>query len=137
LSDALFQKIDCVRLPVDDLEAGIAFYGRLGHELIWRRPTQVGLRLPDTDAELVLQTEDPDPEVDILVGDADAAASAFERAGGRVVRGPFDIEVGRCVVVEDPWGNPSRLARSTPRAADRRRRALKSGGFRQGPPDAH
>jgi predicted enzyme related to lactoylglutathione lyase len=22
-----------------------------------------------------------------------------------VVRGPFDIEVGRCVVVEDPWGN--------------------------------
>jgi lactoylglutathione lyase len=105
LSDALFQKIDCVRLPVDDLEAGIAFYVRLGHELIWRRPTQVGLRLPDTDAELVLQTEDPDPEVDVLVGDADAAARAFERAGGRVVRGPFDIEVGRCVVVEDPWGN--------------------------------
>jgi lactoylglutathione lyase len=105
LSDALFQKIDCVRLPVDDLEAGIAFYGRLGHELIWRRPTQVGLRLRDTDAELVLQTEDPDPEVDVLVGDADAAASAFEGAGGRVVRGPFDIEVGRCVVVEDPWGN--------------------------------
>jgi predicted enzyme related to lactoylglutathione lyase len=27
------------------------------------------------------------------------------KGGGRVVRGPFDIEVGRCVVVEDPWGN--------------------------------
>jgi lactoylglutathione lyase len=105
LSDALFQKIDCVRLPVDDLEAGIAFYARLGHELIWRRPTQVGLRLPDTDAELVLQTEDPDPEVDLLVRDADAAAGTFETAGGRVVRGPFDIEIGRCVVVEDPWSN--------------------------------
>jgi lactoylglutathione lyase len=105
LSDALFEKIDCVRLPVDDLEAGIAFYGRLGHELIWRRPTQVGLRLADTDAELVLQTEDPDPEVDLLVRDADAAAGTFERAGGRVVRGPFDIEIGRCVVVEDPWSN--------------------------------
>lgn len=105
LSDALFQKIDCVRLPVDDLEAAIAFYGRLGHALIWRQPTQVGLRLPGTDAELVLQTESSDPEVDVLVGDADAAARTFEKAGGRVVRGPFDIEVGRCVVVEDPWGN--------------------------------
>jgi lactoylglutathione lyase len=105
LSEALFQKIDCVRLPVDDLEAGVAFYVRLGHEVIWRRPGQVGLRLSDTDTELVLQTEHPDPEVDVLVADADAAVSAFERAGGRVVHGPFDIEVGRCVVVEDPWGN--------------------------------
>jgi len=92
----LFRKIDCVRLPVDDLEAGIAFYGRLGHELIWRRPTQVGLRLPDTDAELVLQTEAREPEVDVLVGDVDAASRAFEGAGGRVVRRPFDIEIGRC-----------------------------------------
>jgi lactoylglutathione lyase len=105
LSDGVFLKIDCVRLPVADLEAAIAFYGRLGHELIWRRPTQVGLRLPGTDAELVLHTEGPDPEVDLLVDDADAAAETFETAGGRVVRGPFDIEVGRCVIVEDPWGN--------------------------------
>jgi lactoylglutathione lyase len=101
----LLHKIDCVRLPVDDLDEAIAYYGYLGHKLIWRRPTQAGVRLPDTDAELVLQTEGPDPEVDFLVGDADAAAGVFTKAGGRVVQGPLDIEVGRCVVVQDPWNN--------------------------------
>ena len=64
----MFRKIDCIRLPVDNLDEAITYYGRLGHELIWRRPTQAGLRLPDTDAELVVQTENPDPEIDLLVG---------------------------------------------------------------------
>jgi catechol 2,3-dioxygenase-like lactoylglutathione lyase family enzyme len=101
----LVRKIDCIRLPVDNLDEAIVYYGRLGRELIWRRPTQAGLRLPDTDAELVVQTENPDPEIDLLVGDADGAAGVFAKAGGRVVRRPFDIEVGRCVFVEDPWGS--------------------------------
>ena len=105
MSEALFRKVDCVRLPVDDLEQAIAYYCRLGHEVIWRRPTQAGLRLPDTDIELVVQTEEPGLEIDLLVEDADVAGDAFARAGGRVVHGPFDIEVGRCVVVEDPWSN--------------------------------
>jgi lactoylglutathione lyase len=105
VSEALVRKVDCVRLPVDDLEQAIGYYGRLGHEVIWRRPTQAGLRLPDSDAELVVQTEEPGLEVDFLVEDADAAAGAFARVGGCVVHGPFDIEVGRCVVVEDPWSN--------------------------------
>lgn len=101
----VLRKVDCVRLAVDDLDQAIAYYGRIGHELIWRRPTQAGLRLPDTDAELVLQIEQPGLEIDFLVDDADAAAGAFAAAGGRVAHGPFDIEVGRCVVVEDPWRN--------------------------------
>jgi lactoylglutathione lyase len=101
----LVRKVDCLQLPVGDLEAGIAFYGRLGHEVIWRRATSAGLRLPDTDAELVLQTERPDPETDLLVEDADAAVGRFVAAGGSVVVDPFDIEIGRCAVVADPWGN--------------------------------
>jgi predicted enzyme related to lactoylglutathione lyase len=101
----LLRKVDCVRLAVADLDVAIAYYGRLGHEVKWRRPTQAGLGLPDTDAELVVQTEEAGLEVDFLVGDADAAAQAFAEAGGRVVHGPFEIEVGRCVVVEDPWRN--------------------------------
>lgn len=105
MSEPLFRKVDCVRLPVDDLEQAIAYYGRLGHEVIWRRPTQAGLRLPDAETELVVQTEEPGLEVDLLVEDADAAGDVFARAGGRVIHGPFDIEVGRCVVVEDPWSN--------------------------------
>lgn len=51
----LFQKIDCVRLHVADLDEALAFYrDRLGHELVWRTDRVAGLRMPDTDAEIVL-----------------------------------------------------------------------------------
>jgi len=102
----LIRKIDCVRLPVPDLEAGLAFYrDRLGHELAWRTPAAAGLRVPESDAEIVLQTERPEPETDFLVVSADAAAQRFVKAGGRLLTGPFDIQIGRCAVVADPWGN--------------------------------
>ena len=103
----LIRKVDCVRFYVTDLEAGLAFYrDQLGHELIWRTETAAGLRLPESEAELVLQTEDQRQEVDLLVDSADEAAKWFEEAGGRVIVPPFDIQIGRCVVTEDPWGNP-------------------------------
>jgi predicted enzyme related to lactoylglutathione lyase len=103
----LIRKVDCVRLYVSDLEAGLAFYrDQLGHELIWRTNSAVGLRLPDSEAELVLQTEDQRQEVDLLVDSADEAVRFFEQVGGRVIVPPFDIQIGRCAVVEDPWGNP-------------------------------
>jgi predicted enzyme related to lactoylglutathione lyase len=104
---ALIRKVDCVRLYIPDLEAGLAFYrDRLGHELIWRTETAIGLRLPESDAELVLQSEDQRQEVDLLVDSADEAAALVEQAGGKVIVPPFDIQIGRCVVLEDPWGNP-------------------------------
>jgi len=103
----LIRKVDCVRLFVPDLEAGLAFYrDKLGHELIWRTATAAGLRLPETDAELVIQTEEQRQEIDFLVDSADEAAMFMEQAGGAVIVPPFDIQIGRCVVVEDPWGNP-------------------------------
>ena len=104
---ALLRKVDCVRLYVPDLEAGLSFYrDRLGHELIWRTETAVGLRLPESEAELVLQTENQRQEVDLLVDSAEEAANLVEQAGGKVIVPPFDIQIGRCVVLEDPWGNP-------------------------------
>ena len=104
---ALLRKVDCIRLYVPDLEEGLAFYrDRLGHELIWRSKTAAGLRLPESDAELVLQTEEQRQEVDLLVDSADEAAKWVEKAGGKVIVPPFDIQIGRCVVLEDPWGNP-------------------------------
>lgn len=104
---ALIRKVDCIRLYVPDLEAGLSFYrDQLGHSLIWRTETAAGLRLPESDAELVLQTEDQRQEVDLLVDSADEAAKFAEQAGGKVIVPPFDIQVGRCVVLEDPWGNP-------------------------------
>ncbi len=102
----LIRKVDCVQFHVPDLEAGLSFYrDRLGHELIWRTETAAGLRLPDSEAELVIQTERPGPETDLLVDSADEAARTIQQAGGRIVVPPFDIPIGRCVVVEDPWGN--------------------------------
>jgi predicted enzyme related to lactoylglutathione lyase len=61
--------------------------------------------MPDSDTELVLQTERPGLETDLLVESVDAAAARFTDAGGTVVAGPFEIPVGRVVIVADPWGN--------------------------------
>jgi len=102
----LIQKVDCVRLYVPDLDSGLAFYGeQLGHELVWRTEQAIGLRMPDTDAEIVLHTEPQEPEIDFKVQSADAAAVRFAQAGGKIVVPPFDIQIGRCAVVQDPWGN--------------------------------
>ena len=110
----LFRKVDCLQLYVPDLEAGLSFYrDRLGHALLWRTATAAGLRLPETDAELVIQTEEQRQEIDLLVDSADAAAEFLVQAGGKVIVPPFDIQIGRCVVVEDPWGNPLVLLDTT------------------------
>lgn len=102
----LFRKVDCIQLYVPDLTAGLAFYcNKLGHELLWRTEAAAGLALPDSDAELVLQTERAMMEVDFLVPSAEEAARSFQAAGGSVVVPPFDIPVGRCAVVADPWQN--------------------------------
>ena len=102
----LFHEVDCIRLYVPELESGLAFYqDQLGHSLIWRTPVAAGLRMPDNQAELVIQTEQPGQEVDLAVGSADVAAQRFVQAGGKVVVAPFDIAIGRCCVVRDPWGN--------------------------------
>jgi predicted enzyme related to lactoylglutathione lyase len=107
VSEPLFEKVDCLQIPVPDLEAGLAFYrDRLGHELIWRTETAAGLRMPETDAEIVIQTERPQQEVNLKVESSDAAAERIVKAGGKLVAGPFDIQIGRCAVVLDPWGNP-------------------------------
>ena len=103
----LFHKIDCVSFYVPDLDAGLAFYrDRLGHALIWRAEHAVGLRLPGTDAEIVLQDERPGQEIDFKVSSADEAARQFVEAGGTILVAPFEIQIGRAVVVQDPWGNP-------------------------------
>ena len=75
---ALFRKVDCHSIPVADLDAALAFYrDGLGYELIWRDDSAAGLRLPDSDAELVLHTEKRPIETDLLVTSVPAAISRF------------------------------------------------------------
>ena len=105
MTKSLFLGIDCVMLRVSELESAIGFYcGRLHHELVWRLPAAAGLRLPGTTAELVLHTEHG-PEVDLLVDNVEEAFDRFLRAGGTAIEPPFDISIGRCAVVRDPFGN--------------------------------
>ncbi len=105
MTEPLFRKIDNYMLRVVDLDAAIAFYrDKLGHTLIWRDGEAAGLALPETDAEIVLHCH-IGPETDILVRDADQAYRAFLDAGGQSVEPPFDIAIGRCARVRDPFGN--------------------------------
>lgn len=114
MSEALIRKVDCVRLYVADLASGLSFYcDQLGLELIWRTEQAVGLRLPDDVTEIVLHTEKMKPEIDLKVKSADDAAVQIEEAGGKVVVSPFDIQIGRCIVIDDPWGNELVLVDST------------------------
>ncbi len=104
---SLLRKVDCVRLAVPDLDAGLAFYrDRLGHALKWRSETSAGLSLPESDAELVITTERPGRDTDFLVESVEEAAERFVSAGGEITEGPFEIAVGKCVVLLDPFGNP-------------------------------
>jgi predicted enzyme related to lactoylglutathione lyase len=106
MDEATIKNVDCIRLYVDTLASGLAFYrDRLGLDLIWRTERAIGLRLPEDGTEIVLHTERKPPEIDLKVEDADAAAAWIAEAGGEVVDGPFDIQIGRCVVIKDPWGN--------------------------------
>ena len=107
MTTPLIRKVDCVSLPVRDLAEAVSFYrDRLGHELIWRTGRAVGLRLPETDAELVLHTEATrPPAAELLVTAVPEAVARFTEAGGTLALGPFEIQIGRCAVVRDPWGN--------------------------------
>jgi predicted enzyme related to lactoylglutathione lyase len=102
----LIRKVDCIRIPVPNLEAGLKFYqDALGHELIWRTKTSIGLRIPESEAEIVIHTERDEPETDLTVEDVNTAVQTFVESGGSIVTEPFDIPIGKCAVVKDPWGN--------------------------------
>lgn len=103
----LIRKVDCLRVPVPDIEAGIRFYrDGLGHSLIWRTDHAAGLRMSESEGEIVIQAERPELEVDLLVTSVNEAVERVTTAGGRVVEAPFEIAIGRCCVVADPFGNP-------------------------------
>jgi predicted enzyme related to lactoylglutathione lyase len=90
---------------VDDLDAGADFYTRqLGLSALWRDESSVGLGLPETDAEVVLHTMELPSEwaVHYLVDDVRATVRAWDES---VLRQPFEIAVGWCAALADPFGN--------------------------------
>jgi len=106
MTTPLFRRVDCLSIPVPDVDAALAFYSaNLGHKLIWRSSKAAGLKLPGSNAELVLHTEDRAMETDLTVDSVPEALARFTSAGGKVLAGPFKIQIGLCAVVSDPWDN--------------------------------
>jgi len=103
----VFRKLDCYSVPVTDLDSGIEFYGKLGHSLLWRDGNHsAGLRLPDSDAEIVLHTDKRPVETCLLVDSVAASIGRIQSAGGKLLFGPIEIKVGQYAMLRDPWDNP-------------------------------
>jgi predicted enzyme related to lactoylglutathione lyase len=102
----LLQYVDCWRISVPDLEQGLRFYrDELGHKLLWRLKDYAGLQMPDSATEIVLDTHPHAPEIFMRVKDVGEAVKQITAAGGKIVVPPYEIEIGLCAVVQDPWGN--------------------------------
>ncbi|MDD2647891.1 MAG: VOC family protein [Eubacteriales bacterium] len=102
---SVFTNIDCVSFHVDSLDEGIAFYrDSLGLRLLWRTEDSCGLGMDEDISELVLTTRDI-PIAQFKVDSVDAVLPVFIAAGAVVDYGPFDIDIGRCAVIRDLFGN--------------------------------
>ncbi|WP_328474278.1 VOC family protein [Actinoplanes sp. NBC_00393] len=104
----MLRKIDCVLVRVPDLTAAADFYtGVFGLRPLWRDASSVGMGMPDTDAEVVLHTMDlpADRSVHYLVDNVPDAVRTCQSAGCVVREPPFEIAIGLCAVVQDPFGN--------------------------------
>lgn len=104
----MLRKIDCVMVRVPDLTSATEFYARVfGLLPLWRDEMSAGMSLPDTDAEVVLHTMDlpVDQSVHYLVDDVFDAVAMAQQAGCFVRRAPFEVAIGMCAVLEDPYGN--------------------------------
>lgn len=102
----VFKKIDCVRFQVEDIDRALHFYKEsLGMELVWRIGSEeAGLRMGDSELVLV-RDELEHPEIDLMVDSVQESIEKFRTSGGRVLIEPFEIKIGYCSVLEDPWKN--------------------------------
>ena len=104
----MFRKIDCVMIRVDDVSAAEKFYAEVfGLKPLWREAGAVGMAMPETDAEIVLHNSAEIPnkvEVHYLVDDVVAAVKRYAEKGCRVLEPPFKVLIGKCAVIQDPFG---------------------------------
>jgi predicted enzyme related to lactoylglutathione lyase len=95
-------------VKVDDLEAAARYYAEVfGLKRLWADGFSIGMGMPETDAEVVLHN-DPNLPKDIgvhyLVEDVVAAVTELSAKGCTVIEPPFDIAIGKCAVIRDPFG---------------------------------
>jgi predicted enzyme related to lactoylglutathione lyase len=104
----MLKKIDCVMIYVEDVSSAADYYETVfGLRRAWRDETSCGLAFPETDAEIVLHNMPDLPskaEVHYLVDDVVSAVQTLEEKGCQVIEPPFDIAIGKCAVIKDPFG---------------------------------
>lgn len=104
----MLRKIDCIMIRVDDVEAAARYYSSVfGLHPRWSGDGAIGLIFPESDAEVVLHSDPAIPssvEVYYLVDDAVAAVGHYTAQGCHVLVEPFDITIGKCAVIRDPFG---------------------------------
>ena len=95
-------------IRVEDIEVSAAYYAKVfGLAPKWSGEGSIGLAFPDTDAEMVLHRETAIPstvEVHYLVDDVVVAAAHYAAQGCQILVAPFDITIGKCAVIKDPFG---------------------------------
>ena len=109
VKDVVLRKIDCVMVKVEDLDAARQFYERvLSLTHLWSNAHSIALGMRDCDAEIVLHDDPQIPRecsVHYLVGDVRAAAAKLSSAGCSVMVAPFEVPIGMCAVLRDPFEN--------------------------------
>ena len=104
----MLRKIDCIMIRVDDIEAAAAYYAKVfGLRPQWSGDDSIGLVFPESDAEIVLHNDSDIPssvEVYYLVDDVMTAVAHYTEQECRILVAPFDITIGKCAVIEDPFG---------------------------------
>ncbi len=104
----MLRKIDCVMVRVDDIEAAATYYAEVfGLHPQWSGDDSIGLVFPESDAEIVLHNDPNIPssvEVHYLVDDVIASVAEYTVQGCHILVEPFDITIGKCAVIQDPFG---------------------------------
>ncbi len=104
----MLRKIDCVMIRVDDVEAAATYYAKVfGLYPRWSGDDAIGLGFPETEAEIVLHSNPDIPssvEVHYLVDDVIDAVAHLAAQGCHILVAPFDITIGKCAVISDPFG---------------------------------
>ena len=106
----MLKKIDCVLIRVNDVADAVNFYSDVfGLKPIWedQQSQQAGLLFPESDTEIVLHCDPNIPgqvEVHYLVDDVVAAIERYTEQGCKVLAEPFEVRMGKCAVIQDPFG---------------------------------
>jgi lactoylglutathione lyase len=95
-------------IRVEDVETATSYYADVfGLHPKWSADGSIGLVFPETDAEIVLHCDPNIPssvEVYYLVDDVVAAVAVCAARGCLVLIAPFEIAIGKCAVIRDPFG---------------------------------